>query len=81
MISPLNPNHGLILVSDIEEALIALGCTKVGHGIKQACKWRAPNGRHFHAPNPNVYKMVPVDTLGTTIQRATIVMRLPAPHA
>jgi hypothetical protein len=79
MISPLNPNHGLIAVSSIEERLVALNCTKISHGTKHTCKWRAPNGRHFHAPNPNVYSMVPEDTFPSVLTRLSLVMSLPSP--
>jgi hypothetical protein len=49
------------------------------HGTKHTCKWRAPNGRHFHAPNPNVYSMVPQDTLPSVLTRLSLVMSLPSP--
>ena len=80
MIAPLSPNHGLITVASIEGRLTALNCTKVTHGMKHTCKWRAPNGRHFHAPNPNVYSMVPQDTLPSVLNRLTLVMSLPPPE-
>ena len=54
-------------------------CSKVTHGMKHSCKWRAPNGRHFHAPNPNVYSAVPGDTMGSVLRRLTVIMSLPAP--
>src|SRR5258708_3950681 len=43
------------------------------------CKRRAPNGRHFHAPNPNVYSAVPGDTMGSVLRRLAVVMSLPPP--
>ena len=79
MIAPLSPNHGLIAVSDIENVLGALKCTKVTHGAKHSCKWRAPNGRHFHAPNPNVYSMVPKDMLDSVLKVFAAVKSLPPP--
>lgn len=79
MISPLSPNHNLMLVSSIEDVLIALKCTKVTHGLGQSCRWRAPNGRHFQAPNPSVYSMVPKDTLDRVLKVFTAVMSLPPP--
>lgn len=77
MISPFNPASDLIAVTSIEERLVAEHCTKVTHGIKHNCLWRAPNGRHFHAPNPNVYKLVPPDMLDSAVKRLALVMSLP----
>jgi hypothetical protein len=79
MIALLSPNHGLITVASIEDRLAALNCKKITHGAKHTCRWCAPNGRHFHAPNPNVYSMVPADTLESVLKRLTSVMRLPPP--
>ena len=78
MISPFNPASDLITVSSIEDRLLAEHCTKVTYGLKHTCMWRAPNGRHFHAPNPNVYKLVPPDMLASALKRLRIVMSLPA---
>ena len=79
MISPRSPFSDLISVSSIEDRLVAEHCTKVTHGVKHSCKWRAPNGRHFHAPNPNVYSAVPGDTMGSVLRRLAVVMTLPSP--
>ena len=78
MIAPRNPDSDLISVSSIEERLISENCVKVSYGMKHSCKWRALNGRHFHAPNPNVYSAVPGDTMGSVLKRLELVMSLPA---
>lgn len=79
MIAPRNPDSNLISVSSIEDRLLSENCVKVTYGMKHSCKWRALNGRHFHAPNPNVYSYVPGDTMGSVLKQLQIVMRLPAP--
>jgi hypothetical protein len=79
MISPFNPDSDLITVASIEERLVKEGCQKITYGMKYTCKWRAPNGRHFHVPNPNVYKLVPPDTLDMALKRLSIIMKLPPP--
>jgi hypothetical protein len=78
VIAPRNPNGDLISVSSIEERLLSERCVKVSYGMKHSCKWRALNGRHFHAPNPNVYSAVPGDTMASILKRLELVMSLPA---
>jgi hypothetical protein len=82
MIAPLSPTHGLITVASIEAELITLGCIKVvtNKGATHTSLWRAPNGRHFHAPNPDVYSKVPADTLPRVLKRYADVMNLPPPN-
>jgi hypothetical protein len=77
MIAPRNPNSDLIPVASIEARLLSENCTKVSYGMKHSCKWRALNGRHFNAPNPNIYSAVPGDTMASVLKRLELVMRLP----
>jgi hypothetical protein len=79
MISPYSHISDLITVASIEERLKAEKCIKVTHGMKHTCLWQAPNRRYFHAPNPNVYSLVPPDTLDTALKRLSLVSRLPPP--
>ena len=79
MIAPYSHLSDLIPVSSIEEGLSREGCTKVAHGMKHTCLWRAPNGRHFHAPNPHVYSLVPSDELTRALTRLKLVSKLPPP--
>jgi hypothetical protein len=67
-------------VSSIEDRLIELKYTKKTYGTKHTCFWTAPNGRAFHAPNPNVYSMVPADTMESVLDRFSDVMKLPSIH-
>jgi len=77
MISVFNPDSDLITVAAIEGALVARACTKVGPCTKSGCLWRAPNGRHFTAPNPDTYKLVPPDTLERVLGLLEKVLALP----
>jgi hypothetical protein len=79
MISPFNPDSDLISVRLIEDRLVKEGCEKVTHGMKHTCRWKAPNGRHFHVTNPNVYSLVPPDELETALKRLRLVSELPPP--
>jgi len=74
------PDHGLITAPPSRRRLRSLNCIKVvtNNGTRHTCLWRAPNDRHFHAPNPSVYSMVPADTLPSVLKRSTAVMNLPS---
>jgi hypothetical protein len=61
------------------QRLRAEGCSKETHGSQHTCRWKAPNGRAFHAPNPNVYSLVPGDTMESVLTRLALVMKLPPP--
>lgn len=76
MISLFSPFSDLITVESIEARLVAEGCLKVTEGDRYTCRWRAPNGRHFHAPNPGRYSMVPPDTLDSVLMRLDLVSKL-----
>jgi hypothetical protein len=77
MISPLAPSSDLIKVTSIEQRLLNEGCSKIGPYVKTGCIWKAPNGRHFSAPNPGMYFMVPPDTLDRLLTVLAKVMKLP----
>ncbi len=78
MISPYNPASELIAVAAIEARLLEEQCVKVGPCTKSGCLWRGPNGRHFIAPNPDVYMLVPPDTLDRVLGLLKKVSALPA---
>src|SRR5215203_445133 len=61
----LSPFSDLVSVASLEARLRADGCVKVGRCTSTECLWRAPNGRHLSAPNPEVYSLVPPDALET----------------
>lgn len=58
-ITPQTPGGGGLSVADLEQMLTNWGCKKTGPCSRFACRWETPDGRGFHAPNPNNVKFVP----------------------
>jgi hypothetical protein len=80
MIAQVTPGStDVIEVVALERELIAAKCAKTGQSTVTACIWKAPNGRHFSAPNPAKMYLVPTRSLDRIRRILAELAKLPPP--
>ena len=80
MVAAVTPGGDVMEAAALETLLAKAGCTKTDRRTDRTCIWRAPNGRHFSAPDPRKVYLVPTRSKDRIEQMLAALQKLAPPQ-